>query len=309
MRSETIVVLLSVSVILLLSHLLLVSSTVPVTELISVSSVPSRDKIVNGVVNEFDVSIDITMGERGVTVNRTPFELVIVLDKSGSMEGDQLEHSKSAITQIIKNLQRGDRLHFITYSDSVDVIFEDGNKDEEEKLISMVSRITTNGGTNLHSGLKKGYEILSTKDKKIERNKRVFIFSDGLLNVGVTDPQIVFDMVKNQYQKNSIITSSFGIGADFDSNIMMGIAQYSAGDYLFIESSKDIEKVVLLGLKGLSKTIGKDSKIVIRGANGAVVKKVYGYTTSDILNGINLGDLRENDRKKTNSFLGDNSNF
>jgi len=94
---------------------------------------------------------------------------------------------------------------------------------------------------------------------------------------------------------NRITVSTFGIGQDFDEAMMSGIAQSGQGDYYFISGTESIEPLVSKGLQGFTSVIGTNTKLQLRGMNGASVKKVYMYQTTDA---INLGDLRENDERR-----------
>jgi len=108
---------------------------------------------------------------------------------------------------------------------------------------------------------------------------------------------VVFGLVKTM-KESGVIVSSFGIGQDFNEQIMTGIAEFGSGDYYFMKDSSSIEQVVAIGLKQMVSAFGTDAVLMIRGLNGAVVQKVLGYSSSEVLNGMKLGDLRRNDLRK-----------
>ena len=71
--------------------------------------------------------------------------------------------------------------------------------------------------------------------------------------------------------------SAFGLGDDFDEELMKGIAEQGSGAYFFIEGSSAIPQFTSFALKGLFKLVGSDALLTLRGLNGGVVKKIYGH--------------------------------
>ena len=72
--------------------------------------------------------------------------------------------------------------------------------------------------------------------------------------------------------------SAFGLGDDFDEELMKGIAEQGSGAYFFIEGSSAIPQFTSFALKGLFKLVGSDALLTLRGLNGGVVTKIYGHS-------------------------------
>jgi len=138
---------------------------------------------------------------------------------------------------------------------------------------------------------------LVTKHSKQGYTRRVFLFSDGLVNEGVTDKKKILDMTsKDVYTELDVKVSAFGLGDDFDEELMKGLAEYGCGAYFFIEGSSAIPQFTSFALKGLFKLVGTDALLAIRGKNGGIVKKIYGH--EDLLKPYKLDDLvQDNERK------------
>jgi len=226
-------------------------------------------------------------------LTRPGYDLCIVLDRSGSMVGDKLEHSKQAILAIIENMLPADRLSLVVYDDEVNSVFSALTILSSQKMKDDVRAITSGGSTNLYGGLKMGIDILSNQPAD-GLMRRVFLFSDGLANAGTTSRDSIFSLAANA-RSFQITTSSFGIGADFDEKIMAGIAEKGQGDYFFIQGSESIGKLVARGLQGFTSLLGTETQVTLKGLNGATVTKVYSHSTTDVLS---LGDLRELDSRK-----------
>jgi len=121
-------------------------------------------------------------------------------------------------------------------------------------------------------------------------NSRLFLFSDGLVNHGLTSKPEIMRNVADIYEKTNIQISAFGLGEDFDEELMKGIADKGIGAYFFIENSAAIPTFVEFALKSVQQTVGTNAVIKARGTNTAVVEKFYG--DHNVVKGAMLGDLR-----------------
>jgi len=155
-----------------------------------------------------------------------------------------------------------------------------------------VNSIRTGGGTNLISGLLLGYEALMSSS--IHYGKRIFLFSDGLVNVGIQDKPSIFNIVK-MMQNNGVNITTFGSGDGFDEAVMKGIAEEGHGNYFFIGNSAEIPKKVSSGMNILSKLIGSNITLQVTGVGGTIVTKMWGH--EDLSVPAQLGDICENDSR------------
>lgn len=253
----------------------------------------SKPFVLKGVKNVFDVLFSIETKKKDDSVNkRENFNLAIVLDRSGSMDGESIENAKIAITKVIESLTTKDRLHLIVYDDTSEIIFEDGSIYNKQSLIESLKSIKTRNCTNMIGGLELAYKILLKSE--ISPPKRIFLFSDGKVNSGITSHRKIFKKCKEYHSKNINITS-FGIGADFDEGLMKGIAEYGHGDYFYIKDGTCITAAVSKATQNMTALIGKNANLQVVGMNGANVIKAISYKNSALINGIKLGDLLDND--------------
>jgi len=130
----------------------------------------------------------------------------------------------------------------------------------------------------------------SKSPKKEGTNSRLFLFSDGLVNAGLTSKPEILRNVSDIYEKQNVQISAFGLGDDFDQELMKGIADKGIGAYFFIENSGAIPTFVEFALKSVQQTVGTNAVIKARGCNSGVVDKFYG--DHNVVKGAVLGDLR-----------------
>ncbi|KAG0283796.1 hypothetical protein BGZ96_011827 [Linnemannia gamsii] len=287
---------------------------------VQVTATPLFSSVLRGLQTQLPVLFEIKVGQRsnvGTDLRRTPFNVCLVLDNSGSMDGDRLEGCKEAINVIIQQLTPNDTLSLVTYSSTAKTVFVDCNHTHTKHMLDSVANIRTEGETNLHDGLKVGVDSLKQSIQKElsaqqqqqqrqqqqgqeqskrpqEKAHRVFLFSDGLVNVGITSPEVIMSHVKDWLNGTDISISTFGIGDGYDEKLMSAIAEHANGDPFFIETEADIEDLVSKGLRGVSNMVAAAATLRIRGLGDAVVKDIPGYDLTKTPGQITIRNLRVN---------------
>ena len=114
---------------------------------------------------------------------RTPLNISLVIDRSGSMDGDKLKHAKLAAQFVIDQLSPEDYVSIVQYDDAVDVVSTSNRVGDKQLLKRKVDAISAGGSTNLGGGMLEGYhQVKSTYNDGFVN--RVLLLSDGLANVG-----------------------------------------------------------------------------------------------------------------------------
>lgn len=231
-------------------------------------------------------------GQEIKSSERAPVNLVLVIDRSGSMsEAGKLEYAKEAAKRIISGLGSGDRIGIVVYSTEVDLLYPIQFLKDKQSATSVVDSLHPTDSTNLSGGLTAGIDQL----KSLKRDgyiNRVILLSDGLANVGITDIGQL-SRVASQAAENGIHITTMGLGLNYDENLMMNLAQYGAGNYYFIESPNQLASIFEKEFGQILATVAKDTVIYLSLAPGVQLKEVYGYTNKleDGKVQINLGDI------------------
>eukprot|EP01130_Rhizamoeba_saxonica_P006203 TRINITY_DN2464_c2_g1_i2.p1 TRINITY_DN2464_c2_g1~~TRINITY_DN2464_c2_g1_i2.p1 ORF type:complete len:348 (-),score=89.48 TRINITY_DN2464_c2_g1_i2:690-1733(-) len=209
---------------------------------INIHVIPSVNECAKEKVNRIEVLFTIESGEK--TLERAPLNLVILLDRSRSMETKgKLKKARAAILEVIESLGEFDIISLVVYDSTASIIFKGlkGNAIEDEFLFDSL-RVGTGSGTNLGTGIEKASEILKELEGPGYCN-RMFIFSDGKVNKGIVEKSELLDLAVTKCSQK-ILISAFGLGSDFDEELMRGIAECGRGVYFYIEGSGAINNFV-----------------------------------------------------------------
>jgi Ca-activated chloride channel family protein len=242
------------------------------------------------------VNIEIKTGENSERQSEPVQELFLILDTSGSMEGGKkLSNAKLAIQNIIENMNKDDKLHLIQYNSFSSIVFE--NENNREFMLNKLKSIYASGGTNLMSGFDQAKHLLNKYSKRTNL-KRIFLFSDGQINEGITAHDQLLKEVTSMKNTFEITICSFGIGSDFDEKLMTNIADYGSGDYFFIRGADSMKKIVDIAYKGFQALMGTNAYLKITTKNDAHIVDIYGYENvkQDENEIIPIGDIRYNDK-------------
>lgn len=252
----------------------------------------SHPYVEKGSLRELMLNLKIK-GREGEMKERTSVNLVLVIDRSGSMsDRGKIEYAREAAKQIIAGLNKEDRLAVVAYSTDVELLYPIQLLSDKESAVSVVNALYPTDSTNLSGGLVKGIEQLDSVKRDGYVN-RVILLSDGLANAGITDLGELGRIASRASEKGIHITT-MGLGVDYDENLMMALAEHGAGNYYFIESPNQLAGIFQKEFGQIASTVAKDPVIRIGLAPGVTIDEVYGYTwtkTPDGVAEIKLGDF------------------
>jgi Ca-activated chloride channel family protein len=172
---------------------------------------------------------------------RTPVNLAFVLDRSGSMAGrGKLELAKQGVLEALDRLEPGDRFAIVTYDDHVDVVVASTPASPEARHTAAreLRAIEPRGSTDLADGWLRGAEQVATH-LGAGGVDRVLILTDGLANVGITDPAVLAGHAA-RLRARGVATSTIGVGEDFDESLLQALADAGGGQFYFPGSLPEI---------------------------------------------------------------------
>src|SRR5689334_23049015 len=214
----------------------------------------TRAKLEAGREQTVDVLIRITppildLTTRGNWKGRPDLNLSLVLDRSGSMEGEKMIRAREAAMFCVDQMLPTDRLSVVTFDDRIEVLFPSESVANKESMKDLISRITARGSTALHEAWVRGGLTLSEHmlDQGINR---VVLITDGLANVGITNTDEIVTQAMGLYQRG-VSTSTIGIGEDFNEDLLMPMAQSGGGNAWHVVEPDDMQRIFQVELEGL----------------------------------------------------------
>lgn len=172
------------------------------------------------------------------TPQRNPLHLALVLDRSGSMSGQPLDEAKRCAEFVLDGLQPTDRLALGTYGGNVEVLVPARPLLDKEAVRRAIRQIEAGGSTNLHGGRFKGAEELAPHTRA-DVTSRVILLSDGCANAGLTDAAAINAQCA-EFARAGISTSTYGLGRNFNEDLMIGMARSGQGNTYYGQTADDL---------------------------------------------------------------------
>ena len=223
---------------------------------------------------------------------RLPLNLSVVIDRSGSMSGAKLQYVKMAAQELVRGLGEKDRLSLVSYGHDVTVELEPRLVENRSVFRRAIDGIQIHGNTFLSGGWMQGCELVSSALQERGLN-RVLLLTDGLANEGVTNPDLLTAMARQQ-REQGVTTTTFGVGMGYNEDLLARLANEGGGAFYFIDNPDQAEALFKEELKDLSNVVGQHLEIWLE-TDSAVrsVKQLFEYRRSEEGGALvyQLGDL------------------
>lgn len=240
---------------------------------------PSQTKIVRGSADELFLDVDIEVPAPTVATGaaRKPTDMVLVLDRSGSMaDGNKLSYAKAAMKTLVDRLGDQDRIGLVTFDDRAIAEFsmEAATREGRQRLVKRIDQLETGGGTNMGDGFIVGRTLLGPASEG--RSARVILLSDGNANVGIADPEGLTQLVKS-IGMNGAVVSTIGMGLDFNETLLARLADHGMGNYSYLASLTNLGQLLEKDLGDARAQFAAASYLLLEAGEGVTVTDAAGY--------------------------------
>jgi Ca-activated chloride channel family protein len=222
-------------------------------------------------------------GQQIDTSQRKDAVLTFVIDVSGSMgDHNRLPLVKEALSLLVEQLRPTDQVAIVVYSDDTRAVLEHTSAENQQTIIDAINSLTIEGSTNVEAGLQLGYQ-LAARNYQDGAINRVILCSDGVANVGATGPDAILQSVRDYAAQGvELTTVGFGMGT-FNDYLMEQLANDGNGNYAYVDTLSEAERVFVENLTGTLQVIARDAKIQVE-FNPDVVSqyRLLGYENRDV---------------------------
>ena len=207
-----------------------------------------------------------------------PANLVFLVDVSGSMYSrDKLPMVKYTLCTLAHQTRAQDRITLVTYADGNKVVLPPTPGNQRQKILAALDSLKAGGSTAGENAIQQAYQAAQ---RAYIRNgiNRILLATDGDFNVGITDFNTLRSMVAEKRKSGiSLTTLGFGSG-NYNERLMEQLADAGDGNYSYIDSPEEAQKVLHRQLSSTLATVAQDVKIQVE-FNPATVKeyRLIGY--------------------------------
>ncbi|MEO0560198.1 MAG: von Willebrand factor type A domain-containing protein, partial [Bacteroidota bacterium] len=233
-------------------------------------------------------------GRRIDTEDLQPANLVFLLDVSGSMSApDKLPLLKDAFRLLIREMRPEDHVSIVVYAGASGLVLEPTPGTEKDKILDALDRLRAGGSTAGAEGIQLAYQ---TARRTFNRNatNRVILATDGDFNVGMSSDGEMKRLIERE-RESGVFLSVLGFGTgNLQDSKMETLANAGNGNYAYIDSAREAERVFVREFGGTLVAIAKDVKIQVE-FNPAEVAgyRLIGYENRTLRNEEFNDDTRD----------------
>ena len=164
-------------------------------------------------------------------------DLILVLDRSGSMEGEKFEQAREALRYILCHLNEGDRFYLQSFSSDIQPYARELRPaSEADQALRWVDRMSAVGATDINRAL---LEAAAVADR--ERPTYLIFLTDGLPTEGEIEPERILDNFARSAPDN-LRLFPFGVGYDVDTFLLDTLSQENHGLSTYVQPGQSLDE-------------------------------------------------------------------
>ncbi|MBS1717303.1 MAG: VWA domain-containing protein [Armatimonadetes bacterium] len=257
---------------------------------LAVEVIPSREAtMANGPAREqFLISIS-AAGSGALTLGggpRTPLNLCLVIDRSGSMEGQPLEYVKQACNHVVDLMSPDDVLSIVTFEEVVDLLMPPQRVTNKQMIKDGIQRLMPGNTTNLYEAINMALaQVMSLQESG--RATRVVLLTDGDPTAGIKDFHALTQLASDVKSRGVSITF-LGFGPDYNEELIASMAKKGGGNYYYIPRPDLIPEVFRTELEKLMTTSARNLNLEIKPARWVTLRTEQTTQLTDLERGSTI---------------------
>jgi uncharacterized protein YegL len=209
---------------------------------------------------------------------RTPegTAVVLIIDKSSSMEGKKMDLARQAAVGVVENLRPVDQVGVLIFDNSFQWSVPLRRADDRTSIKRLISGITPDGGTQIAPALTEAYRKILTSKAVY---KHIVLLTDGISEEG-DSMTLSKDAVANH-----VTISTVGLGQDVNRAFLEKVAQLAQGRAYFLNDPSGLEQIVLRDVKEHTGSTAVEKDVHPEVVNRAEILDGVGIETAPPLRG------------------------
>jgi Ca-activated chloride channel family protein len=213
--------------------------------------------------------VDIKAGS-GTVSGTMPANFSLVLDRSGSMDGEKMDNVKEAVGYVVDHLSDNDLVSVTIFDDQVETLIPSQPAQNRAEIKAKLANVIARGGTQISDGLKAGLAEVKKGHAK-DRVNRIILLTDGQ----TWDDEDACLKLADEAGKQGIAITSIGIGDEWNEKLLLQLAERSQGNSHWIQNPISILDVFQQEVEGMQAVAATNLRVTARMSKGVKPHKVY----------------------------------
>ena len=243
---------------------------------------PLKPALIQGMAQKLHVLVRVQAPDPDPTnkVDRKPYHLSLVIDRSGSMSGDPLIEAVRCAKYIVDHLDPKDLASLVVFDNNIRILADAVAVGDRKHLHRGLSQIRPGGNTNLYGGWKSGMESLLPKAMEAAL-ARVILLSDGNANEGETTETDAIASYCAEAATKGVTTSTYGLGQDFNEQLMVEMGKRGAGNHYYGDTAADLFEPFAEEFDLISNLYARHVRLTLAAPQGVKIKLLNDYPVEE----------------------------
>ncbi|MCU0519293.1 MAG: VIT and VWA domain-containing protein [Anaerolineae bacterium] len=217
-----------------------------------------------------------------------PKDIVFVVDRSGSMEGEKMVQAQDALQYILGQLGSDDRFSIVGFDDRLDVLATTLQPVTSETIRGardFVDDLFARDATDIAAALEEGLEVLRSSEPRRGAMRLLVFLTDGLPTAGLTDTGDILRRIERDNRRVEARLHVFGVGYDVNTHLLDQLATAGGGSITYVQPGENLELVLSAFYGRIASPLLTDLEITF---DGMVVEDVHPQSLPDMFEGSSL---------------------
>ena len=206
-----------------------------------------------------------------------PTDLVVVLDRSGSMQGEPLFFAKAAVRELYAGLRREDRFALVGYASdaAIELPLARAGAEALPGVERVLEALVASGGTHMSAGLDLAHAVVQGAHAP-GRAQRVILISDGHANQGDFSAEGLRARAARAVRSEYVL-SAVGVGQDFDETLMSTLADAGTGNFDYLPDARELAGIFAGEFAAARETVARGIFVALAPGPGVELMDAAGY--------------------------------